>query len=244
MFTPFSCFPFVQELLLILHCSVACFTDTFFRHLSSPIFQVSLIFVLGTLDSSFRHVFDDRNVGGCFLDTLELRGGGGGGFPWSGGFMCVLALLPVWYYGMELNPLSSVLLLLSACSMAKGQEETSTSQAGHKRGPGWDTPSTTSIIFSLSMEELRSYSQILINIDFELLEGPTESTICDGDNAVYFSPEQLAVGLCFPILSLVKQFLHFFGAPPALIHLNVIRILTGCNVLNVLYQLDISLVEV
>ena len=41
--------------------------------------------------------------------------------------MCILALLPVSYYGMELTPLSSVLLLFSACSMVKGQEETSTS---------------------------------------------------------------------------------------------------------------------
>ena len=36
--------------------------------------------------------------------------------------MCVLALFPVWYYDMELTPLSSILLLLSACSMARGQE--------------------------------------------------------------------------------------------------------------------------
>ena len=48
--------------------------------------------------------------------------------------MCVLALLPVWYYDMELTSLSSVLLLLSAYSMARGQEETSTSQAGRRRG--------------------------------------------------------------------------------------------------------------
>ena len=50
--------------------------------------------------------------------------------------MCVLALLLVWYYDMELTPISSVLLLLSACSMARGQEETSSSQAGRRRGPG------------------------------------------------------------------------------------------------------------
>ena len=108
--TPFSCFPSVQELLLILHCRVTCFADSLFKRSSSPIFQVSLVFVSGTL-------------GGCFLDTLEP----GGVFPWLGGFMCVLALLPIWYYGMELTPLSSVLLLLSAYSMARGQEETSTS---------------------------------------------------------------------------------------------------------------------
>ena len=133
--------------MLILRCRVTCFANSLFRRLSSPIFQVSLVFGPSTLDSSCRHVSVDRNVGGCFLDTLEL----GGVFPWSGRFMCVLTLLPVWYYGMELIPLSSILLLLSACNMTRGQEETSTSQAGRRRGPGRDTPSTSSIISSLSI---------------------------------------------------------------------------------------------
>ena len=52
--------------------------------------------------------------------------------------------------------------------MARGQEETSTSQAGCMRGPGRDTPSASNIISSLSMEELRSYCHIPDNIDFEL----------------------------------------------------------------------------
>ena len=90
-------------------------------------------------------------------------------FPWPGGFTCVLAILPVWYYDMELTPLSSVLLLLSTCSMAIGQEETSTSQAERRRGPGRDMPSASSITYSLSMEELRSYFQILGNINIEFL---------------------------------------------------------------------------
>ena len=123
MSTPFSCFPSVQELLLILRRRVACFTNSLFRRLSSPIFQVSLIFFPGILNSSCRCVFGDRNVGGCFLDTFELRGV----FPWFSRFMCVLVLLPVWYYNMEQIPLSSVLLFLSTCSMARGKEETSTS---------------------------------------------------------------------------------------------------------------------
>ena len=54
----------------------------------------------------------------------------------------------------------------------------------------------------------------------------------------------MAAGLRFPVPALVKQFLHFTRAPPALVHPNVIRILTGCCVLNLLYQLDLSLVEV
>ena len=94
------------------------------------------------------------------------------------------------------------------------------------------------------MEELRSYCHIPDNIDFELLDGPAESTIYKEDGAVYFTREQLAAGLRFPVSSLIKQFLHFSRAPPALVHPNIIQILTGCSVLNLLYQLDISLVEV
>ena len=165
-------------------------------------------------------------------------------FPLSGRCMCVLILLLVWYYGMELIPLSSVLLLLSACSMVRGQEETSTSQAWRKRGPGRDTPSASSIISFLSMEELRSYCKIPDNIDFEFPDSPAESTIGKEEGAVYFTQEKLVAGLRFPVLSLVKQFLHFSGVLPALIHPNVIQILTGCSILNLLYQLDISLVEV
>ena len=175
-----------------------------------------------------------------FSDMLKL---GEGGFPWSDGFMCILALLPVWYYGMELNSLSSVLLLLSACSMTRGQEKTSTSQARNRKGLGKETPFASSIVSSLSMEELRSYCQIPNNIDSRLSDGPAESTIGKEDGAVYFTKEQLAAGLRFLVSSLVKQFLHFSGASPALIHPNVIQILTRCSVLNLLYQLDILLVE-
>ena len=91
--------------------------------------------------------------------------------------MCVLTLLPIWYYDMEPTSISSVLLLFFACSMARGQEETSTSQAGCRRGPGRDTPFASSIISSLFIEELRSYYHIPDNIKFELTDGPTKSII-------------------------------------------------------------------
>ena len=184
MSTPFSIFSFVQELPRILCCRVMCFADSCFRRLFFPTFQVSPVFVPRTLDSHCRHVSGDMNVGRCFLGMLKL-----GVFPWLGRFVCVLALLPVWYYSMELTLFSSFLLLLSACSMARGQEETSTSQAGRKRGPGRDTMSASSIISSLSMEELRSYCHIPDNIDFELPDGPTKSTIDEEDSAVYFTRE-------------------------------------------------------
>ena len=128
--------------------------------------------------------------------------------------------------------------------MARGQEETSTSQARRRQGPIQKPPSASSIISSLSMDEVRSYCQIPKDIDFELSEGPTESTMGNKYNAVFFTREQLVAGLRFPVSSPVKQFLHFTKAPPAYIHLNVIRILTGRCVLNLLYQSNLSLVEV
>ena len=153
-------------------------------------------------------------------------------------------LLPVWYYGLELILFSSSPLLLSACSMARGQEETSTSQVGRRRGPSWDTPSASNLISSLSMEELRSYYQIPNDIDFELSDGHTEPIMEKEDNTVFFTREQLAARLRFPVSTLVKQFLHFSETSPALVHPNVIRILVRCSVLNLLYQLDILLVKV
>ena len=110
-------------------------------------------------------------------------------FPWFGRFMCFFALLPVWYYGLELILLSLLLMLLSACSMERGQEETSTSQAGRRRGPSRDTPSASRLITSFSMEELRSYCQIPSNIDFELPDGLVESTVNREDGVVYFTWE-------------------------------------------------------
>ena len=73
--------------------------------------------------------------------------------------------------------------------MARGQEEIFINQAGRRRGPGRDKPSASSIIYSLSMEKLKSYFQIPDNIDFELPDGPAESTIDEKDSAIYFTRE-------------------------------------------------------
>ena len=125
--------------------------------------------------------------------------------------------------------------------MARGQEETSMSglPGGHTRA----MPSTTSIILSLTMEELMMYCEVLDNINFRLVDRPDESTLSGEHNNVFFTCEHLAVWLHFPMPAIVKQFLHFTWAPLALIHPNVICILIGSCVLNHLYQLDLTLVE-
>ena len=157
--------------------------------------------------------------------------------------MCVLALLQVWYYGMELIPLSSPFYCCLLVVWREVKKWLPLVRLGAKEGlAGIRFLQVTSS--PLSIEELMSYYRIPNNVYFELSDGPTESTIVEEVSVVYFTWEQLAAGLRFPISSMLKQFLHLSRAPPALIHLNVIRILIQCNVLSLLYQLEISLVEV
>ena len=94
------------------------------------------------------------------------------------------------------------------------------------------------------MEELRSLCQIPDNISLELSDCLAISTIGEVDSVVYFNQEKFVAGLCFLVSSFVKQFLHVSRPPPTLVHPNAIRILMGCSVLNLLYWLDISLVEI
>lgn len=61
---------------------------------------------------------------------------------------------------------------------------------------------------------------------------------------IYFTKEQFVARLRPPIPSLFKQFLHFTQIPPAFLHPNIIRILIGCSVLDMLFKLDLSLLEV
>ena len=88
--------------------------------------------------------------------------------------------------------------------MARGQEETSTSQAGHKRGIPRESPTASSLVAAISVEDLRSFCQVPENISLELSDGAAVSNVRGADNAVYFTWEQFIASLCFPILLLVK----------------------------------------
>ena len=54
----------------------------------------------------------------------------------------------------------------------------------------------------------------------------------------------LGSGLWFPLPSLFKEFLHFTQIPSAYIHLNIVWVLMGCSILSMLFNLDLSLLEV
>ena len=142
--------------------------------------------------------------------------------------------MPSYQLGIWLE--SNIRSLLSscyACRMARGQEETSTS--GRQGGRTRATPSASSIIASLMMEELKAYYEVPVNIDLKLMDKADEFTLDREYNGVFFTREHLATGLRFPVLAIVKQFLHFTRAPLALVHPNIISILISCYVLNHLY---------
>ena len=116
--------------------------------------------------------------------------------------------------------------------MVRGYEEVSSSQAGHRTVTPRETPTASSLVDAMSIEELRLYSQVHAEIILEMSDNPTTSTIREAYNVIYFTQEKFVAGLRFLISSLVKRFLHFTRASPALVQLNVFRILTGCSVLK------------
>lgn len=61
---------------------------------------------------------------------------------------------------------------------------------------------------------------------------------------MYFNKEQFVAGLRLPLPFLFKQFLNFTQISPAFFHPNVVRVLMGCNILDMFSWLNLSLLEV
>ena len=71
----------------------------------------------------------------------------------------VLSLLPFLFllYGPQVGPFFYS-IFLSACRMARGHEEVSTSQARRRRGPPREMPTASSLVVAMYAEELRLYN--------------------------------------------------------------------------------------
>ena len=61
--------------------------------------------------------------------------------------------------------------------MARDQEETSTSQARRKRGIPRESPTTSNLVAIMTVEELRSFCKVLVDISLELLYGVAVSIV-------------------------------------------------------------------
>ena len=93
----------------------------------------------------------------------------------------VLVLLIVFLRDPWVDPRS-----LFAYRVMRGQKETSSSQVGRRKGFSWESPTTSSLVSSMSMEELRYFFHVLNDISLELSDGPTRSIVGQVDNVVYF----------------------------------------------------------
>ncbi|RVW35072.1 hypothetical protein CK203_079885 [Vitis vinifera] len=97
----------------------------------------------------------------------------------------------------------------------------------------------------LSVKEFRDRFCIPNGVIVELLNGEdVVSTKKAKQDIVIFSKEQFNAGLRFPLPTLFMEFLHFTKIPPVFIHPNIIRVLMGCNIINMLFNLDLTLLEV
>lgn len=96
----------------------------------------------------------------------------------------------------------------------------------------------------LSEGEFQEHFGIPNGVSVQLLEGDVVPTDKAEDNSICFTKEQFNAGLRLPLPSLFKQFLHCTRIPPALIHPNIVRVLMVCSILDMLFSLDLSLLEI
>ncbi|RVW96222.1 hypothetical protein CK203_020812 [Vitis vinifera] len=96
----------------------------------------------------------------------------------------------------------------------------------------------------LNVREFREHFCIPNGVSIQLVDGEAVSTEKFEDNIIFFTKEQFNAGLRFPFPSLFKEFLHFTQIPSAYIHPNMVWVLMGCSILSVLFDLDLSLLEV
>ena len=71
--------------------------------------------------------------------------------------------------------------------MTRGHKEASTSQAKCKKGAPQETPSVSSLVAAMSIEELRSFSQVPVIIKLKVSNSMATLTIGGADNVVYFT---------------------------------------------------------
>ena len=151
-----------------------------------------------------------------------------------GGVLCFL-LLVSFHAGSALAPVSR---------MSAKKEATSSSSSRQSGKVAFEDVYAEKSVDKLNMREFRERFCIPNGVSVELMDGEVVSTEKSTNNVIYFTKEQFNAGLRFPLPSLFKEFLHFTQIPPAYIHPDMVRVLMGCSVLSVLFDLDLSLLEV
>ena len=73
--------------------------------------------------------------------------------------------------------------------MARGYEEVSSNQAGRRRMTPRETPTASSLVVAIPVEELTLYSQVPIEISLEVSDCSATSIVGEAYNAIYFTRE-------------------------------------------------------
>ena len=128
--------------------------------------------------------------------------------------------------------------------MSANKEATSSSSSGQSDKVVSGDVHTEKFVDKLNVREFCERFCIPNGVSVQLVDGEVVSTEKSEDNAIFFTKEQFNAGLRFPLPSLFKEFLHFTQIPPAYIHPNMVMVLMGCSILSMLFNLDLSLLEV
>ena len=127
------------------------------------------------------------------------------------------------------------------------QYEGSTKRKRPHKGSFLDNTTCISIriVDNFAINEFRRDFNIPNNVDIQLLCNTTPlPTDTHKKNSMCFTRKQLHVGLRLPLPSLVREFLHYTQILSSFIHSNSIWILMGCFILNQLFNLELSLLEI
>lgn len=155
----------------------------------------------------------------------------------SGGYSLTIDVVPCKSY-------------LTHCSnMLAKKDATSTSAAWKGKNGGRvgassiysNSKKPTELLFEW---EFRERFCIPNGISVHLVDGDLSFIEKEALSAIFFNKELFNAGLHLPLPSLFKQFLHYTKIPLTFIHPNIVRVLMGCSILDMLFHLDFSLLEV
>ena len=127
------------------------------------------------------------------------------------------------------------------------QSEGFTKRKRPQKGSSSDNTTCTlvSIVDDFATDEFKRDLIIPDNVDIQLLHSTTPLlTNTHKKHFMCFTKEQFHVRLHLPLPSLVREVLHYTQISPSFVHLNSIHILMGCSILNQLFNLKLSLLEI
>ena len=128
--------------------------------------------------------------------------------------------------------------------MPTEKDVASSSAVGPNGKGGSGRPYPRKPIEALNEQEFRDRFCLPNGVSVQLVDGDPMPTEKVAHNAIYFTNEQFNAGFRFPLPSLFKEFLHYTQIPSIYIHPNIVQVLMGCSILNMLFNLDLSLLEV